>query len=390
LSKSEARIQFSVGCWERGARNSPADVRVVQTLLRQAARARSDPGMDPRRIDGLISKSPGGSDTVKAIEAFQRKVVRIARPDGVVEPNGRTMRELLLASQGARGKLPANLDKFRDIAQETVLTLKTEGTVDSWTDFLETVEQVSSDWDKVLFSITTGDAVRTAARFWVHLRKWGLTKSQINQLVRFMATGEGKWAGDWVERFVKYLGKSEGGLEKVVGKAAKAVDVVSYLTALIRVVVAWDKGDYHMVAVEGYKVYAGKIGWAAFVNGMQEFVSCILPDSAKSGFWKYLRVVDIVGLGGVAIDSYGVLVTCIWKREVDMARVTRLVERMNDSPAQIFAELGNNLGDAIYDISLMYKDTFDKATSSARDFMALVSAHSDRSRKNTKFAGDGL
>jgi hypothetical protein len=72
------RLEGSVG--SRG-RNRSADVRLVQTLLH-------DRGVDPGPIDGLI-----GRKTIAAIREFQRGFMR--RPDGRVDPNGRTFRELL-------------------------------------------------------------------------------------------------------------------------------------------------------------------------------------------------------------------------------------------------------------------------------------------------------
>lgn len=72
------RLSDSVG--SRG-RNLEPDVRLVQTLL-------ADQGVDPGGIDGLI-----GRKTIAAIREFQRRFMR--RPDGRVDPSGRTFRELL-------------------------------------------------------------------------------------------------------------------------------------------------------------------------------------------------------------------------------------------------------------------------------------------------------
>ncbi len=72
------RLSDSVG--SRG-RNLAADVRLVQTLL-------TDRGVDPGPVDGVI-----GRKTIAAIREFQRPFMR--RPDGRVDPSGRTFRELL-------------------------------------------------------------------------------------------------------------------------------------------------------------------------------------------------------------------------------------------------------------------------------------------------------
>jgi hypothetical protein len=72
------RIGGSVG---QGGKNDRDDVELVQQLL-------ADNGIDPGVIDGLI-----GPKTIAAIRKFQSKFLR--NPDGRVDPDGRTFRELL-------------------------------------------------------------------------------------------------------------------------------------------------------------------------------------------------------------------------------------------------------------------------------------------------------
>lgn len=83
---SEASIQESVG---KGGPNRPADVKAVQALLNTNAR-RS--GATPLHVDGAA-----GGLTVAAIMLFQRKVIGMSAPDGVVDPGGRTLRALTSA-----------------------------------------------------------------------------------------------------------------------------------------------------------------------------------------------------------------------------------------------------------------------------------------------------
>lgn len=64
-----------------GANNGRDDVALVQNLL-------ADAGIDPGPVDGLI-----GPKTIAAIRQFQARF--LATPDGRVDPDGRTWRELL-------------------------------------------------------------------------------------------------------------------------------------------------------------------------------------------------------------------------------------------------------------------------------------------------------
>src|SRR6185436_9463337 len=89
-------IMGSVGRWDKGAKNDTADVTTIQTLLTSAAQVQGNPNYDPKGITGVIPKPPTDSDTVKAIEAFQR--LFMTQPDGVVNVGGRTFDRLVEAS----------------------------------------------------------------------------------------------------------------------------------------------------------------------------------------------------------------------------------------------------------------------------------------------------
>lgn len=78
-------ITQSVG--QRGA-NRPEDVIVVQTLLREANEEAGEAHLDPGPADGNCTPR-----TIRAIEVFQARFS--AHGDGRVDPNGRTLRNLL-------------------------------------------------------------------------------------------------------------------------------------------------------------------------------------------------------------------------------------------------------------------------------------------------------
>jgi hypothetical protein len=77
-----SRIMGSVG---RGGQNRRDDVMTVQRLLNEKL---SFP-LRPLDIDGIC-----GSKTIFAIEEFQRRGVKMMRPDGRVDPSGATFRTL--------------------------------------------------------------------------------------------------------------------------------------------------------------------------------------------------------------------------------------------------------------------------------------------------------
>lgn len=95
-------ISAPVGDWAEGAKNLPDDVETVQLLLEYVAQKRLQKELDPRGVDGQISRVPGKSNTVKAIRAFQRTFMTGA--DGLVEPEGRTLKKLREEVQEASGE----------------------------------------------------------------------------------------------------------------------------------------------------------------------------------------------------------------------------------------------------------------------------------------------
>jgi len=82
-------IVASVG---RGGLNRTEDVLLVQELLNRHSQAPQRPLV----VDGVMS-----SRTIAAIEAFQRRVVNIHRPDGRVDPGDRTMAALTRQAEQA-------------------------------------------------------------------------------------------------------------------------------------------------------------------------------------------------------------------------------------------------------------------------------------------------
>ena len=90
-------IASSVGRWEKGAKNLPADVMTVQRLLKATADKSHVPQLDPKGVDGKIVHPPGTSNTVSAIEAFQS---RSSKPvDGLIEPASEIWNALLKAAE---------------------------------------------------------------------------------------------------------------------------------------------------------------------------------------------------------------------------------------------------------------------------------------------------
>jgi hypothetical protein len=78
-------ITRSVGI---GGTNLSTDVKTVQSTLNGLSRF--IPNMNTLVVDGALGSQPENSKTVAAIKEFQKQVVRMAKPDGRIDPRGRT------------------------------------------------------------------------------------------------------------------------------------------------------------------------------------------------------------------------------------------------------------------------------------------------------------
>ncbi len=109
-------LRSSVG---KGGVNQRQDVKNVQSLLNQHI-GRMTP-LRPLVVDGIT-----GRNTALVIEEFQRRIVGVARPDGRVDPGGRTLRALAKSTgtaspatdRSGQTNIRSGFDKLRDVKPE--------------------------------------------------------------------------------------------------------------------------------------------------------------------------------------------------------------------------------------------------------------------------------
>jgi len=160
-----------------------------------------------------------------------------------------------------------------------------------------------------------------------------------------------------------------GGLS---GQAGAAGHVIT----MIEVADKFEQGDYLYGATELYKHFMGKaIPWAGMVEGLQSLVEAIAPGSVKnSKIFQVIRACDPIGLGASGVDSMTTLVLgtihLIQTGEIDTARLNRLVARMKQGPTKIFADMGEELGDSLYEMSRWRRDDWSYAVKSIPGFIA--------------------
>ncbi len=86
------KIFASVG---RGGKNNSEDVKVIQTLLNQHAIHKNTEAL---AVDGII-----GPQTISRIKYFQKVIVKMIHPDGLIETNGKTFLALTTKKTSKKG-----------------------------------------------------------------------------------------------------------------------------------------------------------------------------------------------------------------------------------------------------------------------------------------------
>jgi len=351
-------------------RNLPPDVKAVQTQLND---------LMPGTRKKLATDGKCGPLTVGCIKEFQKEVLGKQVPDGRVDPGKGTMAALNdpnSASKWAKmsfAPAPAAGGAGGDVPHEAAMRTKFQqaGRDNEFDQFRRALVDGSfGPMKNFLGSLGRAeDAAKIAACF-VALRKWGLTFEEVREVMRAI-TGlrKQKAALDLFDDLAKPTGK----FTKMLGFTGKIAGRAGLVITLIEVADKFADGDYLYGATEIYKMTMGKaVPWAAMLEGVQSLVEGLAPDSWKTkGVFKVLRACDPIGLGGVAVDAVTSLalgaIDMVVKGKMDVdvmiPRLTRLVDRMKQGPTKVFAEMGENLADAMYEISLWKRDDFSYAVS---------------------------
>ncbi len=351
-------------------RNVPQDVKTIQTRLNELM----PPNLRKLSVDGKC-----GPLTIACIKDFQKEVRGTRVPDGRVDPNKGTLAALndpASASKWAKmsfgapaapstpgGGMPHEdmmRKKFKEAGREPEFDMFrrafVDGSIPSMKNFLGAIGR-------------SEDATKLVSAY-LAMRKLGLTFEESREVMRAI-TGlrKHKAALDLFDDLAKPTGK----FTKLLGFTGKVAGKAGLLVAVIEIADKMADGDLLYGATEAYKMVMGKaVPWAAMIEGLQSLVEGLAPDSWKAkGVFKVMRACDPIGLGAVAVDAVTTLalgaidIVLKGKMDVDamMPRLERLVSRMKQGPTKVFAEMGEDLGDAMYEISQWKRDDLTYAIS---------------------------
>jgi peptidoglycan hydrolase-like protein with peptidoglycan-binding domain len=367
---SSIGIRASVG---RNGRNETNDVSAVQKRLNDLMKA-------PRvklMVDGR-----SGPKTESMIADFQKVVLGTSMPDGRVDPNGTTIRALNDAASegkwarmsmgpsiGGPGPFPglsyntpnSGGSRGQQLLQEAAAAQNTGISFDEIRRNL--IDTGFPPFKSFIGSISKAEEARNVIAVWKSIRSFGFSPTEAARVYSELA----KWEPSKTKAFFDAAAKPGSKLGATLAKLAKFADKVNLAIVLVEVTDKMAQGDYLYGTAELYKQFMGKaIPWAGLVESLQSIVEGVLPASAKnSDVFKVLRACDPVGIGAVGIDTVGTLaiglVEMVVSGQMDTMRLDRLVSRMKSGPTAFFAELGENLGASIYEMSLWKSDDWSFA-----------------------------
>lgn len=338
------------------ARNQPQDVKNVQQLIND----RLSTGTK------LVVDGKCGPKTIGAIIAFQQIAMRVAMPDGRVDPRGKTIAALndpanrltytpapTPPSMPGGGSQAVETGIRQELKAKGVPEPRIDALVKIYKDHLETILKAGGG---IAGRLEDG---RVMGRLLHQMAQWGFTAQDMAIVSGQMA----KLRGKQFEAVVEALAAPGSKFGRLIGGAGSIAGKIGILTAAIDCAIAARDGDYSLIPAEIYKYAMGKaIPWAALIEGIGSLLDAVVPESTRtnSQLFKVLRSIDPIGLGAVGVDSIVSLTMGIFEfaksggnLDAVMPRLERLVQRMKSGPARVFAELGENSGDAMYEISQM-------------------------------------
>lgn len=338
----------------------------------------------PQILPALVTDGAFGMKTRDRVIKFQQS--KGLKADGIAGPKTLgTLAASAPSSPGApppMGGVPAppsgppatGAAKFKT---EMMQEFEKKGKGSEFGKFLDDLEaNTIPGWKNFLGSIGRAEDARALASFWIELNHM---LRGVEDQRKIVLAGIAKLDKNDLEIF-EALAKPTGKIGKAISFAGSVATIAGYLVTIMECVQHARRGEPGPIALELYKFGMGKaVPWAAMIEGVGSLLDGVVPEQTRknSQLFKIIRAVDPIGMGGVAVDSFvsivmgGVDMAARGRVDIDILtnRLTPLVARMKQGPASVFVELGENSGDALYeltqtdiDVNAMLRYTFMELT----------------------------
>lgn len=334
----------------------------------------------------LVTDGVFGMKTKDRVCKFQ--TMNHLRPDGIVGP--KTSAGIKTARQRMPGGAPPPMPGFPSpigaggmkFESEMKAVFDQKGQSFEWAGFFAAVEQGSIPPIKIfLGAIGRVEDARSLASFYLLLRKMGMTGHEMQLIFSKVILLK----NDQALKLFNLAIEPAKPFAKAIKFLGSAATIAGYFVLVIECIGHATRGDYSIIFAELYKFGMGKaVPWAAMVEGLGSLLDAVVPENIRQNnlAFKILRSLDPIGLGASAIDSMAVVAGGMYEmlfsgrsaEDIMIPRMTKLVARMKQGPTSIFAEIGENCGDALYEISQMediaYREMLNYSLSELEEFFS--------------------
>jgi hypothetical protein len=361
--RSSLYIAASVGA---GGKNNREDVAAVQRRLNDLM----NPPRQPLAVDGL-----SGPKTIRMIRDFQKTVMGFRRGDGRVDPDAKTIRGLNdPASEGKwagmsmprpedlrppRGRGAAlnepELDNHEKLHAAIANELQNQDYAQEFLD--EALRHYGPAVKGMIATLDLSEDILNVALGIKVLKDAGLTAPQAARVLGVLLRTR---SAPLSVAFLKEIGNHGRTLAPKLKALGDGAVVLAVIVTALEYYNHWQKGEYGAAAGKAYELgMSVALPWAGAVAAIQAIIEALAPPLKGNPYFdasfKVLRTVNPIAAGSVGIDTMVTLINMVIEKmitgEMSMSELDRLVERMRQSPLRIFTEIGDNLGDAIFELT---------------------------------------
>ena len=359
---SSLYISGSVGA---GGRNKRDDVATVQKRLNDFM----NPPRQKLAVDGL-----SGPKTVRMIRDFQKTVLGFRRGDGRVDPDAKTIKGLSdPASEGKWAKMSIppteelrpekgpgaglnepELDKHEKVHVEIA---NQTGDQDFAQEFLDTaLKDYGTAVKGMIATLGQADDILKLAQGIKVLKDAGLTAPQAARVLGVVLRTN---SAPVSVAFFREMGKHGQSIAPKLNALGTGADAMTLVVTAVEYYNHWTKGDYGAAAGAAYSMgMSAALPWAGAIDAIQSIIEAMSPPLKGNPYFdasfKILRTLNPVAAGRVGVDTIVTVINMIIENlitgKVSWSELDRLVSRMEKSPLAIFTQLGENLGDALYEL----------------------------------------
>ena len=145
---------------------------------------------------------------------------------------------------------------------------------------------------------------------------------------------------------------------ETIGKVSSAIDIIFTASEIYNLLC---EKKYNQIPSKIYETFMNNaIPWAGLINDFQDILEIPFPGikTTNNVYFEIFRAMNPTGLGKVGIDGMVFTLESManvvqGKSAIDDNKLSELVDRINEGPARIFAQIGSDAGAAIYDFSQM-------------------------------------